>query len=84
MGEEERGLGKVVLYSYPILHHSDMEEGMAQDVMDICINACEKHTSNNQQVVRPPLPAGGEDHQGGAGRGLRVQLARGGGRGVRV
>ena len=46
---------QVVVFTYPMVHHCDMEERMAQEVMDVCVNACEKHWvnwSNSQMVCR--------------------------------
>ena len=37
--------------SYPIIRYSDMEETMKKEVMDICTNACEKHTADNELVT---------------------------------
>ena len=44
---------QVVVFTYPMVHHCDMEERMAQEVMDVCVNACEKHWVNwsNSQMV---------------------------------
>ena len=44
---------QVVVFTYPMVHHCDMEERMAQEVMDVCVNACEKHWINwsNSQMV---------------------------------
>ena len=48
---------QVVVFTYPMVHHCDMEERMAQEVMDVCVNACEKHWINwsNSQMVCPHI-----------------------------
>ncbi len=39
-----------MLYSYPMVRYTDMEELMRRDVMDVCTLACERHPSNNEMV----------------------------------
>ena len=33
-----------------MVRYTDMEENMRKDVMEVCTNACEKHTANNEMV----------------------------------
>jgi hypothetical protein len=39
-----------VLYSYPMVRYTDMEDPMRREVMDVCTLACERHPSNNEMV----------------------------------
>ena len=39
-----------MIFSYPMIRYTDMEENMKKDVMEVCTNACEKHTANNELV----------------------------------
>ena len=38
------------LLSYPMVRYTDMDEVMKKEVMEVCTNACEKHTANNELV----------------------------------
>ena len=42
-----------------MVRYTDMDETMRKDVMEVCTNACEKHTANNE-MVRKALKLGGE------------------------
>ena len=33
-----------------MVRYTDMDENMKKDVMEVCTNACEKHTANNEMV----------------------------------
>ena len=33
-----------------MVRYTDMDETMKKDVMEVCTNACEKHTANNEMV----------------------------------
>ena len=35
-----------------MLQYTDMEPTVAKEIMDICTNACEKYSANNQQASR--------------------------------
>ena len=37
-------------FSYPMVRYTDMDEAMRKEVMDVCTNACERHTANNELV----------------------------------
>lgn len=50
--EEERSSGKQVLYSYPMVRYTDMDEVMRRDVMDVCTLACERHPANNEMCAK--------------------------------
>ena len=41
---------KYLIFSYPMVRYSDMDEAMKKEVMDVCTNACERHTANNELV----------------------------------
>lgn len=51
MMEEEKS-SKPILYSYPMVRYSDMDEAMKKEVMDVCTNACERHTANNELCAK--------------------------------
>ena len=33
-----------------MIRYTDMDEATKKEVMDVCTNACEKHTANNELV----------------------------------
>ena len=39
-----------------MVRYSDMDEMTRKDVMEVCTNACEKHTNNNEMVNKVDLP----------------------------
>ena len=39
-----------MLYSYPMVRYTDMDDIMRRDVMDVCTLACERHPANNEMV----------------------------------
>ena len=34
-----------------MVRYTDMDEAMRKEVMDVCTNACERHTANNELVT---------------------------------
>ncbi|RTG87343.1 dynein light chain 4, axonemal [Schistosoma bovis] len=36
------------VYTYPLLKHSDMNEDMQTEVMELCVTACEKFSTDNE------------------------------------
>jgi len=54
-GDDEKAnpVGRqAMVYSYPLVRFTDMDEQMKKDVMDICTLACERHTSNNEMCAK--------------------------------
>ena len=49
---EDAEPGKRILFTYPMIKQTDMNEDMRGDVLEICVNACEKHTSNNESAAK--------------------------------
>ena len=45
-------LGKRVIYTYPMVKQTDMADDMKAEVMEMCVNACEKHTTNNENAAK--------------------------------
>jgi len=43
---------KKVVYTYPMVKESDMNEDMRGEVLEICGNACEKHATNNESAAK--------------------------------
>jgi len=50
--ENQAELNKKVIYSYPMIKQTDMSESMRNDVMDICVSACERHNTNNENAAK--------------------------------
>ncbi|XP_002162246.1 dynein axonemal light chain 4 [Hydra vulgaris] len=40
------------LHSYPLIKHSDMNEEMRAEAMELCVTACEKFQSNNEAAAK--------------------------------
>ena len=45
-------LGKRVIYTYPMVKQTDMPDDMRAEVVEMCVNACEKHTTNNENAAK--------------------------------
>ncbi|KAF0296880.1 Dynein light chain 4, axonemal [Amphibalanus amphitrite] len=43
---------KKVVHTYPLCRQSDMPEEMRTEVMELCVTACEKYSSNNESAAR--------------------------------
>merc|ERR1712055_285942 len=39
-------------FSYPIIKKSDMNEEMKIEIFEICVSACEKHSTDNQEAAK--------------------------------
>lgn len=52
LAKDEQDQAKKILFTYPMVKETDMNEDMRSEVMDICVNACEKHTSNNESAAK--------------------------------
>eukprot|EP00096_Caligus_rogercresseyi_P013071 TRINITY_DN572_c0_g1_i1.p1 TRINITY_DN572_c0_g1~~TRINITY_DN572_c0_g1_i1.p1 ORF type:complete len:137 (-),score=47.85 TRINITY_DN572_c0_g1_i1:251-661(-) len=39
-------------YSYPMIKRSDMNEDMQSEVLETCVNACERHSLNNETAAK--------------------------------
>jgi dynein light chain 4 len=50
--KEESESNKRVIYTYPMVKQTDMADFMKNEVMEMCVNACEKHTTNNEKAAR--------------------------------
>ncbi|CAH8586776.1 unnamed protein product [Heterobilharzia americana] len=46
-GEDNRRI-----HTYPLLKHSDMNEDMLTEVMELCVTACEKFSTDNEAASR--------------------------------
>ncbi|CAH8603337.1 unnamed protein product [Schistosoma guineensis] len=40
------------VYTYPLLKYSDMNEDMQTEVMELCVTACEKFSTDNEAAAR--------------------------------
>jgi dynein light chain 4 len=50
--KEENESSKRILFTYPMIKQTDMSEEMRAEVLEMCVNACEKHTSNNESAAK--------------------------------
>ena len=50
--KEDQESGKRVIYTYPMVKQTDMSDDMKAEVMEMCVNACEKHTTNNENAAK--------------------------------
>ena len=39
-----------IIFTYPMIAYTDMEEAVKAEVMEIATNACEKYLNDNQSV----------------------------------
>ena len=51
MKDEHCATGRII-FTYPIVVYTDMEESVKTDVMEIATNACEKYLNDNQSVSK--------------------------------
>lgn len=49
---EDQESSKRVIYTYPMVKQTDMPDDMKAEVMEMCVNACEKHTTNNENAAK--------------------------------
>ncbi|CAB4054938.1 DNAL4 [Lepeophtheirus salmonis] len=40
------------IYTYPMIKRSDMNEDMQNEVLETCVNACERHSVNNETAAK--------------------------------
>ncbi|XP_077979965.1 dynein axonemal light chain 4-like [Glandiceps talaboti] len=40
------------LQTYPLIRHSDMNDEMRTEAMELCVTACEKFASNNENAAK--------------------------------
>ena len=50
--DDTADIHRKVIYTYPMIKECDMVEVMKVDVMDICINACERYSTNNETAAK--------------------------------
>ena len=50
--KEDNESSKRILFTYPMIKQTDMSEDMRAEVLEMCVNACEKHTSNNENAAK--------------------------------
>ncbi|XP_045211826.1 dynein axonemal light chain 4-like [Mercenaria mercenaria] len=43
---------KRVVHTYPLIRHSDMNDEMRTEAMELCVTACEKFSSNNESAAK--------------------------------
>ena len=48
--QDEHCATRRIIFTYPMLAYTDMEESVKTDVMEIATNACEKYLNDNQSV----------------------------------
>lgn len=51
-GTESGGYDYKRLHSYPLIRHSDMNEEMRTEAMELCVTACEKFSTNNEAAAK--------------------------------
>merc|ERR1711976_134367 len=50
--KKESQEAKRVVHTYPLIRHSDMNEEMRVEAMELCVTACEKFSSNNETAAK--------------------------------
>ncbi|XP_064594940.1 dynein axonemal light chain 4-like [Liolophura sinensis] len=40
------------VHTYPLIRHSDMNDEMKTETMELCVTACEKFASNNEAAAK--------------------------------
>ena len=50
--KEEHCATRRIIFTYPMVAYTDMEESAKTEVMEIATNACEKYLNDNQSVLR--------------------------------
>ncbi|GJQ71660.1 DLC-B [Trypoxylus dichotomus] len=50
--KEKESEAKKIVHTYPLIRHSDMAEEVKQEVMELVVTACEKHSANNEAAAR--------------------------------
>lgn len=49
---DEGESGKRIMFTYPMIKQSDMCDDMKAEVLELCVNACEKHSINNENAAK--------------------------------
>ena len=50
--EGESSFARRTMFTYPMIQQSDIPGETRTEVMEICVNACEKHSNNNESAAR--------------------------------
>ena len=45
-------LSKRVVFSYPLIVRSEMSDDLKEEIVDICVNACERNMKNNENAAK--------------------------------
>ena len=48
--QDEHSATRRIIFTYPMVAYTDMEESVKTDIMEIATNACEKYLNDNQSV----------------------------------
>ncbi|KAL5473518.1 hypothetical protein EMCRGX_G028009 [Ephydatia muelleri] len=51
-GEDGGGFYNRRLHNFPLIKYSDMNEEMRVEAMELCVTACEKHSSSNEAAAK--------------------------------
>ena len=51
MYQDDHCATRRIIFTYPMIAYTDMEDGVKTEVMEIATNACEKYLNDNQSVV---------------------------------
>lgn len=49
---DEPESAKRIMFTYPMIKETDMVDDMRSEVLEMCVNACEKHSSNNENAAK--------------------------------
>ncbi len=50
--KDENESTKRIMFTYPMIKQTDMNEEMRGETMELCVNACEKHSANNESAAK--------------------------------
>ncbi|CAB3363120.1 dynein axonemal light chain 4 [Cloeon dipterum] len=50
--KEDVEVGKKIIHSHPLVRHCDMPDEMKNETIELCVTACEKHSSNNESAAK--------------------------------
>ena len=50
--QEDDNMSKRMLFTYPMIRYSDMSEDMRAETLEVCVNACEKHSLSNENAAK--------------------------------
>ena len=51
MFQDDHCATRRIIFTYPMIAYTDMEDGVKTEVMEIATNACEKYLNDNQSVI---------------------------------